>query len=101
MKLQIEKVQRVAPAIHGLKPAEFGELLNFIFNNQINDPPLKKTQILNLLDDYGKWQDLPAMYRFLQWSLRESEPMGSIMATIGHDLNGFRENFFSPRTSSY
>lgn len=92
----------VKTTFFGLDEKEFLELRNFIHDNQPDNAPMQLTHshVTGLLFNFGRKHDLPAMYRYLQWSLREGEPRGRIMATIGYDLNGAGE-YFAPRTESY
>jgi hypothetical protein len=86
-----------------LNPAEFDELQGFIFANQRIDPPMSKMTVTTTLIRYSHQYSLPAIYRYLQWAIKNGEETGQIMATIIHDLNSFTngDEFFSPRTSSY
>lgn len=86
-----------------LNTSELEELVNFIHANQSEANPKTHLQITLLLTRYSTAYSLPAMYRYLQWALKNAQAIGQIKATIGHDLNGFTngEKFFSPRTESY
>jgi hypothetical protein len=91
---------KITPAntCHGLKPFEFGELQGYIFNNQEG---LKRTAIIGLLENFGRYHDLHAMYCYFKKAQDRGLPASEIMRTLMHDLNGVHDPYFTPITGSY
>ena len=101
---QAPEVEETPQDERPLNEIEFRELVNFITSNQSPDQPhYSHGQFVAILSSYGTAYSLPAMYRYLQWSIENSQSAGQIMATIIHDINGHQngERFFSPRSESY
>jgi hypothetical protein len=93
--------------IFGLDEVQFNALGKFIHDMQ-NEGKVKgdtftpRVLVDTALHIFGAiGYSLVGMYNFLVWATGEEEDKYMIMATIGHDLNGKHDRFFSPRTSSY
>ena len=88
-------------------------------NQQIEELVYVRTYIVNNLEATGQnvstsniasallsfdsiFKDgISAMYRFITWMQEHGYTEHDIFPTLIHDLNGMRDDCFSPRTSSY
>ena len=84
---------------HGLKPSEFGALQGYIYTHQTQG--LKRTAIIGLLDNFGRYHNLHAMYCYWMHAQTQGLPTSEVMQTLMHDLNGVGDPYFTPITGSY
>lgn len=67
-------------------------------------PVRKARSLLDMVENYSRKYDGPALYRCIEWyKENEATMMDECLATLVHDFNGFlnEEKFFSPRSESF